>query len=578
MFCHLRPLRRLGPEKILPHWFHYSRALSGAEAVNALRPFYFAVHPDFFGQHPREREVNENSLKRLSVYLENLQKPGLKSLKPTQLMFYIRETDQSASPGPESFSPSGFRAVRFTLHTRDLLSTVLCILDSCSLSAAHVHSSNTHAHAQPLREAGSTSDRPIKWDKSYYSFTGFRDPEEDVEQVSRVETTLTSWLDNNGKIAVKKLKNSLPLRKELDRLKDELSRLLQLSDIRWQRSWGVAHRCSQLHSLSRLAQQKPETLQKAKGCTVLFTDRSGMSAVGHVMLGTMDVHQHWTRLFERLPSYFDLQRRLMLLEEQVSGRLGGIRVVYIEELQPLFTLEEYYSLLEAFHSRLAETRAPFHPRALRGLQMVLSSDRNTPSLHELGHFSVPTRCDLSRLQDFILSRAQQARENVQRKEELKVVENELIQASTKKFSLEKLYKEPSVSSQQMAECCARLLGQSLPRLRGLRLCVSHFYSVLQDGDVCIPWDWKDGGAANAAVVQTVRAAGPSEAFRHKLTLRPAALLRGLCLGLRLSPEGGIWTWWQPLSVRHPSVVVLVVVVVVSPFPPPRPPAPPPLLG
>lgn len=41
-----------------------------------------------------------------------------------------------------------------------------------------------------------------------------------------------SWLDNNEKIAAKKLKNSLPLRKELDRLKDELSNLLQLSDIR----------------------------------------------------------------------------------------------------------------------------------------------------------------------------------------------------------------------------------------------------------------------------------------------------------------------------------------------------------
>lgn len=32
-----------------------SRTLSGADAINALRPFYFAVHPDFFGQHPKER-------------------------------------------------------------------------------------------------------------------------------------------------------------------------------------------------------------------------------------------------------------------------------------------------------------------------------------------------------------------------------------------------------------------------------------------------------------------------------------------------------------------------------------------
>ncbi|KAF6313603.1 T cell activation inhibitor, mitochondrial [Rhinolophus ferrumequinum] len=104
MFWRLRPVRRLCLEKVFPHWFLYSRAFSGAEAVNALRPFYFAVHPDFFGQHPREREVNENSLQRLSVYLENLQKPGFKSLKPTQLTFYVRETDQNSSDGQEPFS------------------------------------------------------------------------------------------------------------------------------------------------------------------------------------------------------------------------------------------------------------------------------------------------------------------------------------------------------------------------------------------------------------------------------------------------------------------------------------------
>ncbi|XP_044944970.1 T-cell activation inhibitor, mitochondrial isoform X4 [Mustela putorius furo] len=480
---------RLCLEKIFPHWFLSSRTLSGAEAVNALRPFYFAVHPDFFGQHPREREVNENSLKRLSVYLENLQKPGFRSLKPTPLTFYVRETEQNSSEGQEPFSTSGFRAVKFTLHTRDLLSTVLYILNSCSLSVEHIQSLNTNVHS-----AKRMSDRPIKWDKSYYYFTGFKDPHEDLEQVSRMETTLTSWLDNNGKSAVKKLKNSLPLRKELERLKDDLSHQLQLSDIRWQRSWGIAHRCSQLHSLGRLAQQNLETLKNAKGCTIIFTDRSGMSAVGHVMLGTMDVHHHWTKLFERLPSYFDLQRRLMLLEDQISYLLGGMQVVYIEELQPVLTLEEYYSLLDVFYNRLLKNRIPFHPRSLRGLQMILNSDRYAPSLHELGHFNIPSLCDPANLQWFILTKAQQARDNMKRKEELKVIENELIQASTKKFSLEKFYKEPSVSSKQMVDCCKRLLEQSLPYLKGMHLCISHFYSVMQDGDLCIPWNWKDGEA------------------------------------------------------------------------------------
>ncbi|XP_076985738.1 T-cell activation inhibitor, mitochondrial isoform X2 [Tamandua tetradactyla] len=487
MFCHLRPVRRLCLEKTFTHWFLYSRALSGAEAVNALRPFYFVVHPDFFGQHPREREVNENSLKRLSVYLENLQKPGFKSLKPTQLTFYLRETDQNSSDGQEPFSTSGFRAVKFTLHTRDLLSTVLDILNSCSLSTEHIQNLNTNVDSQPLKEAKKMPDRPIKWDKSYYSFTGFKDPDEDFEQVSRVETTLISWLDNNERSAVKKLKDSLPLRKELDRLKDELSHQLQLSDIRWQRSWGIAHRCSQLHSLGRLAQQNLDILRNAK-------DRSGMSAMGHVMLGTMDVHHHWTKLFERLPSYLDLQRRLIHLEDQISYLLGGIQVVYIEELQPVLTLEEYYSLLDMFYNRLLKSRIPFHPRSLRGLQMIVNSDRYAPSLHELGHFNIPTLCDPASLQWFILTKAQQARENMKRKEELKVLENELIQASTKKFSLEKLYKEPGVSSIQMVDCCKRLLEQSLPYLQGMHLCVSHFYSVMQDGDLCIPWNWKSGDA------------------------------------------------------------------------------------
>ncbi|XP_053121703.1 T-cell activation inhibitor, mitochondrial [Hemicordylus capensis] len=490
MFCHWETVRLCVKKLPLQHIIQ-ARALSGADAVNALRPFYFAVHPDFFGQHPREREINENSLKRLNGYLENLQKPGFRTFKPTQLTFYVREREQNPSKVQESFGASGFRAVSFTLRTRDLLSTVLDILNSCSLSTEHVPSLNGNADTRSNQRAQGTFRRPIKWDKTYYSFTGFKDPEEELEQAQRMETTLRSWLNNNQKSAVKKLKDSLPLRKELDRLKDELSQQLQLSDIRWQRSWGVAHRCSQLHSLSRLAQQSPEAPRNAKGRTVIFTDRSGMSAAGYVMLGTMDVHHHWTKIFERLPSYSALQRKVLLLEDRISHLLGGIQVTYIEELQPMLTVEEYYSTLDSFHNRVRNSRLPFHPRSLCGLQMILESDRYAPSLHELGHFIIPTVCDPAALQWFIIAKAQQARENLKRKEELMVLEKELIEASAERFDLQRLYKEPSVSSVQMIHSCNRLLKASLPYLQGMRLCISHFYSVLQDGDLCIPWNWKN---------------------------------------------------------------------------------------
>uniref|UniRef100_A0A6J0U2Z4 T-cell activation inhibitor, mitochondrial isoform X1 n=1 Tax=Pogona vitticeps TaxID=103695 RepID=A0A6J0U2Z4_9SAUR len=494
MFSYQGTVRRLSLKKLPLQLVVQARALSRADAVNALRPFYFAVHPDFFGQHPRERKINENSLKRLNGYLENLQKPGFKSFRPTQLTFYVREKEQKPSSVHESFGASGFRAVSFTLRTRDLLSTVLDILNSCSLSTEHVQSLNSNVDTQSNQGVQKPFPRPIKWDKTYYSFTGFKDPEEELEQAQRMETTLSSWLDNNVKSAGKKLKDSLPLRKELERLKDELSDQLQLSDIRWQRSWGIAHRCSQLHSLSRLTQQSPEVRRNAKGCTVVFTDRSGMSATGHVMLGTTDVHQHWSKIFERLPSYTTLQRKVLLLEDRISNLLGGIEINYVEELQPMLTLEEYYSVLDGFYNRVHNIKLPFHPRSLRGLQMILESDRYAPSLHELGHFIIPTTCDPTALQWFIIAKAQQAREKLNRKEELVKLEKELIQTAAEKFSLHRLYKEPSISSVQMIHSCSRLLEESLPYLEDMHLCISHFYSVLQDGDLCIPWHWKNGGS------------------------------------------------------------------------------------
>ncbi|CAJ0932877.1 unnamed protein product [Ranitomeya imitator] len=134
------------------------------------------------------KEVNENSLKRLNGYLENIQKPGLRSHKPAQLTFYVRETVQIPENDQESPRESGFRAVSFTLDSRDLLSTVLGILNSCSLSTDHVHSSSDSVRS--TKTVASSFYRPIKWDKTFYSFTGYKDPEEELEQAHKTEITI----------------------------------------------------------------------------------------------------------------------------------------------------------------------------------------------------------------------------------------------------------------------------------------------------------------------------------------------------------------------------------------------------
>lgn len=79
----------------------------------------------------------------------------------------------------------------FTLHTNDVLSTVMNVLKSCSLPMEHMKGLKASAEASKhSAEAGVPFYRPIKWDKSYYTFTGFRDPEQELQQAKRVEPTL----------------------------------------------------------------------------------------------------------------------------------------------------------------------------------------------------------------------------------------------------------------------------------------------------------------------------------------------------------------------------------------------------
>ncbi|TMS10890.1 T-cell activation inhibitor, mitochondrial [Larimichthys crocea] len=466
------------------------RALSGADAVNALRPFYFAVHPDFFGQYPREREVNENSLKRLNGYLDNLQKPGSQSVQPMKLTFYVRDTKDSSDVQPDLLT-SGFRSVSFTLHTNDVLSTVMNVLKSCRLPMEHMRGLTARAErSKSPPEAGVPFYRPIKWDKSYYTFTGFRDPEQELQAARRADPTLSLWLRNNEPEATKKHTASLPRREELIRLKKELCHKFDLADIRWQRSWGVAHRCCQLQSLSRLSQQNPEALINLQGHTVVFADQSGMNASGHVMLGTMDVHHQWTKLFEQVSSYRSLQQQTDWLKERISLLLGGAQVIHVERLGPVQPITEHYSTLNTFHKSLMSRCLRLHPRSLQGLTMLLENDRTSPSLHEMGHFIIPTNCDFPKLQVFLQSHAHEARQRTERKKQLQVEEEAVVKQCLQNLSLRSLSKEPSVSSSQMIFCCRRLVDLSSPLMQGLHICISHFYSVMQDGDLCVPWDWK----------------------------------------------------------------------------------------
>lgn len=72
-------------------------------------------------------------------------------------------------------------------------------------------------------------------------------------------------------------------------------------------------------------------------------------------------------------------------------------------------------------------------------------------------------------------------------------EKALISQCLETFKLSALGKDDNVTPSQMAACCQRMLDQSeklSSSFQHSRLWITHYYSLLSDGKMCIPWNWK----------------------------------------------------------------------------------------
>jgi len=72
----------------------------------------------------------------------------------------------------------------------------------------------------------------------------------------------------------------------------------------------------------------------------------------------------------------------------------------------------------------------------------------------------------------------------------------IIERCYRKLGLESLTRDASVSDVQMESCCQRLLqlhemSVLTTDLTSCRLKIAQFYSVMSDGDICVPWNFED---------------------------------------------------------------------------------------
>ncbi|XP_077983328.1 T-cell activation inhibitor, mitochondrial-like [Glandiceps talaboti] len=485
------------------------RFLTTAEASTALRPFYFAVHPDFFGQHPKERAVNETSLKKLNSYLEECL-CGRHDVEPTTLTFYLRNNHNSVEIVPKTSVRTvnkNHLAVTFTLESSDVRTTVQKILKSCKIPTEYIKS---------IPNKGAFP-RPIIWDPTYYYYTGQEPPADAFYSQSRAKPqTLRYWMQRNFKDIHKKLKTNKPLEVETNELSEELREELGLVDIVWHCGWGLSAFRACLMSFSRLCEQHRQDMEILRGRSLIFSSGTGVSRNGSIVLSSGDVHHHWLMLLGSFSTFNAILAELPKLEQAVSSQLGDIQIIR-RESERIMLAEDYRNLL----SRLLRSIVDYYRRKrlsaevseysdmdygdvgdgpdkppsgmLKDLEMLVECDAGDVRLLSNGQFHVPASYPPVLLLEYMLSRQHKARLNctefARYKEEMKVI----MRCCQEEHDLAKLTKDNAVSTQQMSECCQRLIDnpyESGVSLRGLNIKISQFYSLSEDGEICIPWDWK----------------------------------------------------------------------------------------
>ncbi|XP_066599677.1 T-cell activation inhibitor, mitochondrial isoform X2 [Prorops nasuta] len=469
------------------------RALSTGEVSTALRPFYFTVHPDLFGQYPTQRTVNENSLKQLSSILESLQQQ--RPISPTTLPFYLRSKDE------KEVKAGKFTLVKIQLNERDLKKAILSILKTCNLPTTFV---------DEIRESQSRPN-DLKYRSRFWTrakngenidFSEFEDDPIYASILMRRKMntepdTLKAYLYKHINEAHIKLEACRPMREEVKKLVKALCSNLGLKNITWDCGWNVAHYRGCLLAFQALAEHHPETMMVLKDRTLVFANDTGISLEGNVMLNSGEVRHNWLDLIKNVKKHDTVLLKLPAFEKAVSQVLLDIKVGR-RKFMPKVMAGQYEQQLRQLTTTLSDYQGrksypSCWPASLSAYEIVIEAEAGPLMLSPTGQFIVPSSCPSFLLVSFITDNLQEATKRLNHYNNIKHVERELHKKTMKELSLIALNKDDSITPDLMIKCCEQLLlhKQTLaPHLEGIMLWVTHYYSVMSDGVLCVPWDWK----------------------------------------------------------------------------------------
>lgn len=129
------------------------------------------------------------------------------------------------------------------------------------------------------------------------------------------------------------------------------------------------------------------------------------------------------------------------------------------------------------------------PGSLKDYELVVESESGPLMVSPTGQLIAPSSCPGFLLVDFISKHLEEADIRKAAYQKNKYIERDLHKACLVKLQTTSLLKDDNITPELMIECMQRLLKSEM-KLYNLNLHVTTYYSVLSDGTVCIPWNFK----------------------------------------------------------------------------------------
>ncbi|CAK1540600.1 unnamed protein product [Leptosia nina] len=474
MFCRLRISC---PRRV----FH--RSLSSAEVSTALRPFYFHVHPDLFGKYPEQRKINEISLQQLSALLEAQQ--SSRNIHIPVLPFYLRKKDM----------PEGqFELVKIKLDSKNIRETVVKILSACDISTSYIDKI-------PIIQRDRKKQFREDFDKAYEKY---KDEFDKATQMKRkVEekkaiSNIIDWISENSGVAKEKYESTHATRDHVKSLIEQLCKTYGIKEVKYDSGWNISHIRGALQSLTSMASQHPQHMGNLKDRTIALGQFTGVSLDGDVFLNIIDVRNEWLSLIKKVSQEDSALTQIPQYEKALSSILRDIHICR-RKFMPKVSAAQYCSHLRQLITSIGDfygrgRKIPDSvPESLEKFEIVVEPEAGPLMVSPTGQFITPSSCPADELIAFITNNLDGAMLLLTEYSINKHVERALYKEVKERFQLLDLIKDDSITPALMILCCQRLLtriDKIDEKLRGNILYVTHYYSVLSEGVLCIPWDFK----------------------------------------------------------------------------------------